>query len=825
MSKESRINTAINEGSIRAHGHKDSDNSLITSENRPTNSQIKVGIVEQFNVGLYSVVVSSGVNRYTCYIGACNITPGFGFSDANILREGDEVIFSLIPGNSLSGHDYPAGMVLARKPSSYSIDINHTPTVRSKTNLARRTSFFSSDCLREDTSTYTIPLEDPYDLSTKNFLNNRPTDFIPGDFGTLNQHHCGVFGSMYSTTISGGRAQIRFFALENRIRIIADSIIKYTLTGNENEWHNRRYLSNEKSSCLYQEERLGLHQKEEIAFDPADYKKEGYFTKNKVKRQTAINRTLEQEGYYGGLSSRYCLRPDPDLASRPRSMTDYPNDPGVYRESIDPSGQYRLASSGMIGIERIGRIPVPFRKLYPWQVEAKEPKAETLSEFKHSERNPFYRQLELADRVAYDLKNSYSRVDNTEEFHTPQESDLAGKLTDIYDTGFTNSKTVKLQKFDKRRSGIWQGEDGSIIIRDAWGSEIVMIGGNIQLSCAGNVEILPGRTALTLAGDDIVHKAQNSIDIYAAKKDVRVDAYRNVQIMAGIDDDHPGGITLEAAGESYPWDADTPKGGEDIASNGITLKTPSGNIITDAKNTVIRSKKYTGIIGGDEEVPEDSVVAISASQVVSYATKTNMMHTANSALFLNTTAALVGDSAILAGSSGVSVCDGSEVFIPLDYADAESDVAKEALSIFEGMKDFMTNESKVGFNYTRERLEKMYFKFRNSDQCRTMSSWEIGGTSNFTLYEPFWVQVKSKFETLKGSVSVEVFDDNIDLWGDKRNAPWPGLEAKSSAKYAMLANISPANMDYDGLNKSREEVTDRAPVSEPSLIDSYLIRK
>ena len=46
------------------------------------------------------------------------------------------------------------------------------------------------------------------------------------------------------------------------------------------------------------------------------------------------------------------------------------------------------------------------------------------------------------------------------------------------------------------------------------------------------VEILPGKSALTLAGDDIVQKSQNSIDIESADKDLRLNAFKNVQIMA-----------------------------------------------------------------------------------------------------------------------------------------------------------------------------------------------------------------------------------------------------------------------------------------------------
>ena len=821
-SLDSRIGSPLIAGPLSAYGQKDIDNAMLVGANKiQLTNQIKVGVVEQFNVGLYSALVTDGERRYVCFIGAQNTCYGFGYTDDTVLREGDEVIFALANPKSAQG------MILARKPTNYYITDVHHPRAYSDTELERRTHFFSNETYRKKQTPYITPLMTKTDVSTKQHTCGRPTDLVPGEFGTLNQHHCGFFGGLYSFTISGGHAQIRLSAFENRMRIVADSIRQHTLCGNLRVEHNRRYLTEEKEDCLYQEERYGFKSKEQpMALDlprPDGYHDTGYHTKNIKPKQTARPRIKHHSGWYGGLDTKYCLRPDPDEPI-PRTLDNSPLDAGVARESIDPSGQYRLATTGMLGMERIGRIPVPVRKMFNWQKELPEPEAKKLEAFKHDEDHPYYRQLELADRVAYDLKNSYARYDeNDSGFFTPEEKDLEGKLKDIYDPGFTESETVKLEKYDKRRSGIWQGEDGSIILRDAWGSEIVMIGGNIQLSCAGNVMVMPGRSSITIAGDDIVQKAQNSIDIHAADKDVRVDGHRNVQIMAGTDDTQ-GGITLEARGQSAPWDATSADGGEGVSTSGIFLKSEEGTIVTDTKNLVLRAKEQSTLAAGKNIDGKEGAVYISAKDV--YAIGNNVIAGNDEAAVgtFSSFAFTVGSSAIISGTDSAALISGGKYPVPIMFVDVE-DVASEILNGCERITDAARNEDIVARGFTAEKLEKMYFKFRSSDEYKTNIPFEVDGREDFTLYEPFWVQVSTKYETLRGTVSTTKFKDCENWVGSDRGAPWPGKEAASWAKYAKISDNGPENLDEDGRNKPRKEVVDKTSVSEVALVGGYEINR
>lgn len=813
----SKIGETAIEGATAVLGQADSAMASLFGFNRPdNNSQIRMGTVRQFNVGMYSAIVGTSEGPYNCFVGTFNITPGLGYSDANVLREGDEVFFIIL--NRMASQ----GLILARRPTIYCKDKNHQPKVKSPTELDRRTHFFSNETYRHEQTVYTTPLENKQDTSTKNYASNRPTDLVPGDVSTLNQHHCGFFGGPFSFTVSGGRAQIRFFALENRIRLVADSIQQYLLSGNLVSGHNRRYMSEEKEVALYQEERFGLKSKdipvvELQGEDPDTYHKKLYWTKNKKKKQTIRKRVLEHLGWYGGLIARYCLRPDPDDPDV-RTLETEAKDAGVSRETIDPSGQYRFAATGMIGTERIGRIPVPVRHKHIWEKDVKEPEAKKLEEFKHDESHPFYRQLEHADRVAYDLKNSYARYEEKDSgFTVPEEKDLKNKLKDIYDPGFTESKTVKLEKYDKRRSGIWQGEDGSIIIRDAWGSEVVMIGGNIQFSCAGNIETLPGKTALTLAGDDIIHKAQNSVDIHAAEHDVHIDGKRNVQVMAGTDT-QPGGVTIEARGTAYPWET---QDGEGTQSRGIVLKSSEkgGKIVTDAENLILKSKEYTALVSTKGDVYVSSL----KNSVYAQGKDVILANDKAAVGFFGGTAFTVGETAITAGTSSALLVSGGKYPVPIMWVDVE-DPAEPIISGCSSIVEILKDDEKVSRGYSDDKLEKMYFHFRSSQECGTTKAWEIDGGDKFTLFEPFWVQVSMKFETLKGKVQQKTFED-CQFWeGSERGVPWPGDQA-SSAKYAQISGQAPKNMDDEGFNKARKEVSDNTPVEEENLVGGYIIQQ
>ena len=775
------------------------------------------GFIQTYNPQTHSAsVIVSGMNSnsiWTCVFADEMLSYSFGYSETNPPREGEFVlVVSIAPYAN-------AGIVIGRIPYPLRFKGGKGDLYNDPDKYHRRLFTQLKDTEDREITCFKEPFSNKNDNSTHIATHFRPTDVYPGEFARVNQHNCGIKGGMFSATLLGGGASVRLSALKNAARITCEEYIRNTMHGSLHEFHNGRFLSSERNYAMFQEERLGGDAPDaKVWTDDSEEPAGG-------ENQTMRPRMKDLTGFFGHLSSKFCFRPDPSEGSEPRVQGESaPIEAGVSRETIDPSGQYRLSAAGMIAIERTGRIPVPVRNCYPTDKDHDiEEMPESLKPFEHSEEDPSYRQLELFDRQAYDLKNQYARAEGLGQDHSdydvPEEEQLE-PLKDKYDEKFTNSETVKLEKFDKRRAGVFIGEDGSVIVRDAWGSEIVMLGGNIQLSCAGNVMLLPGKTQLTIAGDDIVQKAQNSVDIHASEHDVRLSAARNMEILGGGDEsNYSGGVVIESRGYGvYPWDGKDK--GEQAGVSGITLRTNNQAVVVDAQEVNIRSKSNTRIVSGDESI--DGQVDMAARTIRGRGKNIFMTSGGAAMTVVNDSFMALGESVGVYGSSNLRLTQGSKSRVPFKMEDIGKNIAAEYLPKLNEATEYLADESKASGAYNRETLDKMIFGFRTSSECGTDKPWTIGGPDKFRLYEPAWVQVKEKFDTLKsGGVKSKKYEEKADWENGK---PFPGKEAEDSAEYAQLDGMSPKNLTDDGFNAGRDEVKEKSEISTVPLKDGYQVR-
>ena len=779
------------------------------------------GLIITYNPGTHTaaVLVSGSQKVWTCFFADEALSYSYGYSATNPAKDGETVlVMQIAPG-------IEAGVIVGRIP--YPLCFVNGDKYNDPDQYHRR--LFTMDEQAKQTWDRHIngimkPLENINDNSSGIRTHFRPTDVYPGEFAHVNQHNCGIKGGMFSTTLIGGGASLRLSALSNLARIACESFQRYSLSGALHEFHNGRYLSSERNFALYQEERLGWHKPDYGNFSSNVWTTDSEAPKG-GENQTMRPRIKELGGFFGHLKSSFCLRPDPNDEGLRVQGSGSPKEAGVSRETIDPSGQYRLSTAGMLVLERTGRIPVPVRKCYPTDDKHQiDETPEVLKPFKHKEDDPGNRQLELFDRQAYDLKNQYARVDGlgfTPDYDVPQETDLK-PLEDEYDKKYFGNKTVKLQKYDKRRAGVYIGEDGSVIIRDAWGSEITMLGGNVQISCAGNIMTMPGKTALTIAGDDIVQKAQNSVDIHASEHDVRLSAARNMEIRGGGDEKkYPGGVIIESVGSSpSPWDGKDK--GEDARLSGITLRTKNQAVVVDGKIVNVRSKTDTRIISGDKKL--DGTISLAAKFVRSRAKSNIFASSAGKAhLIVNgRSVQAVADNIALLATKSLLPIQGMKYPIPMKWETVGAIPAEVMPSIEEATED-LQEENTAAQPFDRKALDKMIFGFRKSIECSTDQPWVIGASGRFRLYEPAWVQVMNVYETLKkGGVDAKVYEEEAE-WDNGK--PFPGKEAEDSAEYAQLSGLKPKNLTDEGFNKSRKSVEDSSSIETPPLKDSYRIRK
>lgn len=777
---------------------------------------LRQGIVVAYHPQTHSAAVRvSGTNGsvWTCVFADELISYSYGYSETHPPKEGEYVLVAEISPES------EAGMILGR--IAYPLYF-HPDAYQDPDGYHRR--LYTQLKETEDTliKCFATPFGDPNDDTTHVATHFRPTDVYPGEFAHVNQHNCGMKGGMFSATLLGGGASLRLSALANSARLSCDTYKRISMLGNVHEFHNGRYLSSERDIALYQEERLGgAEPGAEVWTKDSEAPTGG---ENQVIRP----RIKELSGYFGNLVSRFCLRPDQsELRVRVQGESSVQEE-GVSRETIDPSGQYRLSAAGMIAIERTGRIPVPVRTCYPTDNghdlgNGQNP--EVLKPFEHEESDPAYRQLELFDRQAYDLKNQYSRVDgmgtDEHDYDVPQEEEMA-PIRDSYDERFFGNSTVELEKYDKRRAGVYIGEDGSVILRDAWGSEVVMLGGNITLSCAGNVMLLPGKTALTVAGDDIVQKAQNSVDIHASEHDVRLSAARNMEILGGGDEkSYSGGVVIESRGASFKgWDGTGDSKGEGEVISGITLRTKSQGVVIDGQRVNIRSRKDTRILSGDKKL--NGKISMGAGSITARA-KSAVVATKNAAVS-------VSGSGITEAAKSISICasdslttlSGGKYPVPAEWADTENR-GEKLIPQFDEYTRYLEDEKEASDGFDAETLDKMVFNFRTSDQCGTDKSWVIGASGEFKMYEPAWAQIVKVYETLKGAGVQDTPYKEDAKWDN--GAPWPGKDAESTAEYAELPESGPVNLTSDGFNANRGEVKPKSQISVVPLKGNYKVRK
>ena len=776
------------------------------------------GFIVTYNPQTHSASVQmSGMNSiWTCVFADEMLSYAFGYSETHPPREGEFVL--VLQVTALAN----AGVIIGRIPYPLRFKGGKGDMYNDPDQYHRRLFTQLENTADRKITCFKEPFNNKYDNSTHISTHFRPTDIYPGEFARVNQHNCGIKGGMFSATLLGGGASLRLSALKNAARLTCEEYLRHTLHGSLHEFHNGRFLSSERNYAMFQEERLGG--------DAPDAKVWTEDSEEPVggENQTMRSRMKDLTGFFGHLSSRFCFRPDPNEGSGPRVQgKGFHIEEGVSRETIDPSGQYRLSAAGMIAIERTGRIPVPVRNCYPTDVDHEiSEMPEPLKPFEHNDEDPSYRQLELFDRQAYDLKNQYARAEGLgqeySDYDVPQEEQLE-PLKDQYDEKFTGSETVKLKKFDKRRAGMFIGEDGSVIIRDAWGSEIVMLGGNIQLSCAGNVMLLPGKTQLTIAGDDIVQKAQNSIDIHASEHDIRLSAARNMEILGGGDEsEYSGGVIIESRGSGMrPWKGDGDESGESSIISGITIRTKSQGIVIDGKRVNLRSREDMRLLSGDKDM--DGMISIGASQVRGRA-KTIYLASENSAMAVNGGSFnAIAKNIGIYGQNGLTLLKGSKALVPLTWYDIGQNIAEEYLPRFEEATHDLSEEKEASAGFDAEALEKMVFNFRTSEQCATDKTWTIGGPKNLRLYEPAWVQVMEIYETLKnGNVRSKKYEEKAK-W--KNGKPFPGKKAEEKAEYAQLDGLKPKNLTDEGFNISREDVVEKSEISPVPLKDGYLIRE
>lgn len=628
----------------------------------------------------------------------------------------------------------------------------------------------------------------------------RPCDVFPGEYVLTNEHGVGIDIDFLTSSICGGSARVSASRLDNTVIVSCMNFKKFDMLGYDVSSVDFGRNTQESAVSPYLGERTGYSGSKIKYEESADEKPVGRY------------RMKSFIGYLGGLVSRFLLRPeDNDKEQTIPRTTEYTDskDSGLLQFNVNDNGRVMCRSAGGFVLERCDRIPVPLRVKEFSDVEGfdtstivreevgyfKTPKDDDKVESMH------YMPLALADKMAYEYKQTYDRfleyIQETGKYTDGDYFSLKneGDLDPLKNDSGIPERTEKPDEFERntgRKSAIVLPPDGSVIIRDAWGSEIVMEGGNVYINTPGSIIERPGHSRVTIAGDDIVDVARNSIDIEALDKDVTVSGSGTVRVAAGSDGDPSrGGVVIESF--AVEDTVDLTEKGEDRNITGITIKSNYSHVAVIGRKTLVGASEGVRITTGDGDTYPSGKVTIVTGSMACSAKDGALIGTPGAGVIVTDESTLItGSTAVCATTDGVTFATNEHIGVPL-WIDMTNSYGKLFVKRMDNLYSVEKQDKTKNAPFEFLKIfDEFMFSFRTSEQCSTDEGIELTDKlEKFTLYQPYWA-VLSKLEVgTLADIKLETFAFPT-VNGE---SPWPGTDAVEDGRYAVLDDVAKSTLN------------------------------
>jgi hypothetical protein len=659
---------------------------------------------------------------------------------------------------------------------------------------------------------YTGPILD--ELNNSKVLANyqRPMNTIAGDWGKVNEY--GVAFTMLhamATMRASERSKIDMFMFDDLVRIVSDQYQHFTSMGEYHVYNDGGSVTMEFAGSSHQPEVFGKD-------DYEDAFTEGERTEDWRNIELAPG-VAEQDMkrrfqmYFGGMGDMlqfFLANPPPEDETRSNESVYQ----GLFHLGLEGSGRMMARSPSGFSLQRSDRIAVPKRIKAPWDPEGNKEEDEQnivlKRPFAFDADHPYARNLQLRDELSYEAARNYQHFDALDkDYHVPESEDLQD-LDDQYDRVRGSEENFSTSQ---GANSLFNLEaDGSIVIRDTWGSEIVMRGGNIILAPAGDLMMQSGKSIVSMAGDDHIIRAKNSVDLSATDGDVRLKSQGNMHLHATT-----RGILMETDSINGSHGFENGGAGEDVQSSGITLKAEGSRVFLFGQ--VVHLSGALNIFLETVDRTQGHII-MSCGRLTAHATRILLSARDRAVLFLTQAAAfLSGGQAVMAGSTSASIFSGSRVFIPEELAEVDTNVAENlSNSVARSVALFYDSDTWLG-TYGTQR-EDIQFTFRTAAQYGTLAGTEVqNAPAQFSLYQTAWQQLAES-----GYSFIEL---ETGTWAEKEinnTAPWPGRENFDANTFYALS--SEVNVDPEtGLAKNRQEVQPNSGSIESRNLGEYTIIK
>lgn len=744
-----------------------------------------------------------------------------------------------------------------------------------------------------------------------NFSGGRPLDSLEGDWGFINELGVAIWlGKLMTQIRASDTAKLEMFWGDDLVRLFGWNFELFT-GGRETRHYDDEgeYIEIDRWTPFGWESlgayKPGVEIFEDNEGDAGGAKKgnEKSRYEPKEQKQVMVFRGQDLRGYIGnGLSSQVAMTPvDGEELSTADDALDYRGLGEIHR---DLDGSIHVRSTKQVILEKSLIMPVPRQLLDPDDpsgdtgtgASANYKPANQYGSGPTQERKPYKwedderpdaRNTDLWDYHAY-LFGKYALAvidDHEEDWKAPEEADLQiddSKNNEIdpelfsSPLGFDFSRGIPKYgeitidqrtghdvRYYQTKSCIHLADDGSVIIEDGYGSQIHMSGGNIHMTCQGDIFNRPGRSAITWAPRDIINRAGWCAELSAAKKDVRIKGENNVHVLAG--DGDKGSILIECRSQDVPTrDQWTGKLGTDVESRGIIIKSPDAAINAWSKNVFVGTWKDDEgkveinagsagrvILSGGEignEALSKFGVLVSPTRSRGSGTQFNMevglsrliskfdvvgnvgfwqgsagsgnltmdgtVHSARNGLFAGTLQSSTLSASSIAHGGGIHVGGGgSGPNAPSSEGAATEGAANGFKSTVYTEFDTITLDDASKGPGNDKVQDSMGFSFRTSSQYKAEPD-------KFIVFESRWQQLYR----VNGSLTqwTEPIVRSPD--GRTETRPHPGNDAWKDSGYYKYSQ-SPKNVDLKkGVGKSRSQQTEEEQaLTEGSLLSDYVI--
>ena len=303
----------------------------------------------------------------------------------------------------------------------------------------------------------------------------------------------------------------------------------------------------------------------------------------------------------------------------------------------------------------------------------------------------------------------------------------------------------------------------------------------------------PGRQLVTLAKDDIVLKAQHSIDITATSNDVRIKAEKKLLQYAGE-------TALIEAG-AVDKDAEAGPGESSELPKGILLRAKDNMVLwADKMQFSFKAQLVLeGILTGVSRM----FVAVHDFFLASDKFMLESKTTGESAGVLGQggTAVLFGSGAHIIAKDSANILRGGKAGVFIDWADVTGDpYAPISAQAKELHNQIMQDDDWLG-TFSAKNRERHGFAYRTEDDCSGSDMPRMAGApAGQMMCESFWTYLQRK-----SGATIGEWGGDIEL---RKSLPWPGKRHYETP--GILQELSEeTNFDSDGKVKSFEE---RKPV-------------